>query len=204
MTIEAWRITGQAQIDSYVERHVRRAVLLVNELAISRARGRDVVPPATGQDRREAIQQALATAGLPRSQSLTDSDADRLAVVALQLRPVFDPGERIEARAEGLNQLLVRHAAVPNLHGHPDGQPVLAFHRADADLVDAWTSDAGTALAMVIGVGQAARLRSCEAGGCESVFFDTTRNASRRFCGLSCQNRAKASAYRARRAAETG
>ncbi|MFC7714462.1 CGNR zinc finger domain-containing protein [Nonomuraea recticatena] len=40
-------------------------------------------------------------------------------------------------------------------------------------------------------------------GGCESVFFDTTRNASRRFCGLSCQNRAKASAYRARRAAET-
>jgi predicted RNA-binding Zn ribbon-like protein len=67
--------------------------------------------------------------------------------------------------------------------------------------VDAWAADAATALAMVIGVGQGMRLRTCEAGGCELVFFDVTRNASRRFCGLSCQNRAKASAYRARRRA---
>ncbi|MEV5499706.1 CGNR zinc finger domain-containing protein, partial [Nonomuraea fuscirosea] len=53
----------------------------------------------------------------------------------------------------------------------------------------------------LIGVGQGARLRSCEAEGCELVFFDVTKNTSRRFCGLSCQNRAKASAYRARRRA---
>ncbi|WP_106318628.1 CGNR zinc finger domain-containing protein [Actinoplanes italicus] len=33
------------------------------------------------------------------------------------------------------------------------------------------------------------------------VFFDTTRNASRRFSGLNCQNRVKASAGRGRRAA---
>jgi predicted RNA-binding Zn ribbon-like protein len=126
---------------------------------------------------------------------LTGDDADRLAEVAARLRTVFtgDPdGTAV------LNESLLRHGAVPNLHGEP---PVLAFHAPDADLVDAWAADAATALAMVIGVGQGMRLRSCEAGGCELVFFDVSRNASRRFCGLSCQNRAKASAYRARRRA---
>ncbi|MEN3536437.1 CGNR zinc finger domain-containing protein [Microbispora sp. ZYX-F-249] len=37
------------------------------------------------------------------------------------------------------------------------------------------------------------------AGAAPTAVYDTTRNASRRFCDLSCQNRAKASAYRARR-----
>lgn len=178
---------------------MQRAVLLVNELAVERAYGRQVVPPATGPDRQAAVQEALATAGLPASESLTPADADRLAAVATQLRPAFRTGS--QPVIEELNRLLVRHAAVPNLHGRPDGPPVLAFHRAEAGLVDAWTADAGTALAMVIGVGQGERLRSCEAANCERAFFDTTRNASRRFCGLSCQNRAKASTYRQRRAA---
>lgn len=203
VTLDPWRITGQTQIDSYVERHVQRAVLLVNELTVDRAHGRQVTPPATGPDRWTAIQEALAAAGLPRSDSLSPADADRLAVVAARLRPAFGAEARTESVIEGLNQLLVRHGAVPNLHGHPDRSPVLAFHRADARLVDAWTADAATALAMVIGVGQGERLRSCEAANCERAFFDTTRNASRRFCGLSCQNRAKASAYRLRRAART-
>ncbi|MEU7456003.1 CGNR zinc finger domain-containing protein [Streptosporangium roseum] len=203
MTVDPWRITGQTQIDSYVERHVQRAALLVNELTVDWAHGRQVAPPDTGPERRAAIQEALTAAGLPRSESLSPAHADRLAVVAARLRPAFGAGARTESMIEGLNQLLVRHAAVPNLHGHPDGPPVLAFHRADASLVDAWTADAATALAMVIGVGQGARLRSCEATNCERAFFDTTRNASRRFCGLSCQNRAKASAYRLRRAAGT-
>lgn len=154
VTLDPWRITGQTQIDSYVERHVQRAVLLVNELTVDRAHGRQVTPPATGPDRWTAIQEALAAAGLPRSDSLSPADADRLAGVAARLRPAFGAEARTEPVIEGLNQLLVRHGAVPNLHGHPDRSPVLAFHRADARLVDAWTADAATALAMVIGVGQ--------------------------------------------------
>ncbi|MEO3801921.1 CGNR zinc finger domain-containing protein [Nonomuraea sp. B1E8] len=38
--------------------------------------------------------------------------------------------------------------------------------------------------------------RSRGASGCDLVFFDVTRNASRRFCGVSCRNRARAGAYR--------
>ncbi|MGW0810352.1 CGNR zinc finger domain-containing protein [Nonomuraea sp. NPDC002799] len=186
MTIEAWRITGQTQIDSYVGRWAELAVILVNELAVLQVRGRTVEPPA---DRKAAIEAAFVRKGWTPSRALTAADADRLADVAAELRPAF------AGAPAALNESLRRHAAVPNLHGDP---PVLAFHTSDASLVDAWAADAGTALAMVVGVGQGVRLRSCEAGGCELVFFDVTRNASRRFCGLSCQNRAKASAYRAR------
>ncbi|MFI6179712.1 CGNR zinc finger domain-containing protein [Nonomuraea sp. NPDC051191] len=166
------------------------AVVLVNELAVTQARGRPVAPPA---DRRAALDAAFVQHGWVPSRALTGADADRLAGVAAELHPAFAAGPAAPAV---LNQALIRHGAVPNLHGDP---PVLAFHSPDADLVDAWAADTGTALAMVIGVGQGVRLRSCEAASCDVVFFDVTRNASRRFCGLSCQNRAKASAYRARR-----
>ncbi len=195
VTIDSWRITGQSQIDSYVGRWVELAVLLVNELAVGEVRGRDLAPPADGAARRAAVLAATARLDRPPAGSPTAADADRLAEVAAELRPVFGGGPDSVA---SLNALLVRHSAVANLHGEP---PILAFHQPDASLVDAWAADAGTALAMVIGVGQGVRLRSCEADGCALVFFDVTRNTSRRFCGLSCQNRAKASAYRARRRA---
>ncbi|WP_344486958.1 CGNR zinc finger domain-containing protein [Nonomuraea monospora] len=159
----------------------------MNELHVTQARGRAVTPPP---DRRAALQEAFARQNWTPGHTLTSADVDRLAEVAAELHPAFS------GDITSLNQALVRHAAVPNLHGDP---PVLAFHAPDADWADALAADAGTALAMVIGVGQGQRLRSCEADGCELVFFDVTRNASRRFCGLPCQNRAKASAYRARR-----
>jgi predicted RNA-binding Zn ribbon-like protein len=195
VTIDSWRITGQSQIDSYVGRWVELAALLVNELDVGSVRGREVAPPADGRSRRAAVLEASGRLEQPPRGSLTESDADALAGVAAGLRPLFGGGPEAIA---SLNALLVRHGAVANLHGEP---PRLAFHQPEASLVDAWAADTGTALAMVIGVGQGVRLRSCEADGCSLVFFDVTRNASRRFCGLSCQNRAKASAYRARRRA---
>ncbi|MDI6099939.1 CGNR zinc finger domain-containing protein [Actinoplanes sp. NEAU-A12] len=165
-------------------------------MAVTTAHGRLVSPPDAAEQRLAAV-----TAQLAAPTRLTATDADALATVAVEMRPVFGAGDHIADAAARLNHLLIRHQAVPNLHGHPGRAPVLAFHRPDASLVDAWAADMGTALAMVIGVGQAARLGACQADRCSLVFFDTTRNASRRFCDLSCQNRAKASAYRARRSA---
>ncbi|MEW9552472.1 CGNR zinc finger domain-containing protein [Nonomuraea sp. NPDC050783] len=193
MTIDPWRITGQPQIDSYVDRWVERAAHLVNALTVTAAHGRAVTPPASGGERLAAIDACLAAPS-----RLTPADADHLAEVAAELRDVFGAAGRLHAAAARLNDVLIRHRAVPNLHGDP---PVLAFHAPDATLAGAWVADMATALAMVVGVGQGARLGLCQAGNCSRVFFDTTRNASRRFCDLSCQNRAKASAYRARRAA---
>ncbi|MFI6297251.1 CGNR zinc finger domain-containing protein [Nonomuraea sp. NPDC050790] len=177
-------------------------MVLVNTLAVERALGRTREPPRTASEREAALDPALTDwrtrtvdAGGAGGGPL---DTARLAEAAVALRAVFQDGP--DAGVAELNDLLVRHAAVPNLHGEP---PVLAFHPPGADLAGAMTADAGTALAMVIGVGQGERLSACEAAGCDLVFFDVTRNASRRFCGLPCQNRAKAAAYRARRTTRT-
>ncbi|MEV4567175.1 CGNR zinc finger domain-containing protein [Nonomuraea sp. NPDC049419] len=198
--VEAWRITGQAEIDSYVGSRVELTVQLINSLATPYAHGRAVTPPPPGADRLAAVVAAQAHLTVhPPASALTPADADRLAEIAACLRPLFAAGDRLPDAAAGLNDLLVRHHAVPNLHGSPANPLGLSFHRPDADPVDAWAADMGTALAMVIGVGQSARLGACQAERCSLVFYDTTRNASRRFCDLSCQNRAKASAYRARK-----
>lgn len=186
------RITGQPEIDSYVSRWVELAAVLVNRLTVTSAHGHPVTPPSAPADRLAAIALDAPSTGL------TPADADRLAGVAGQLAAAFGTGEPAQGVADLLNDLLVRHGAVPNLHGAP---PVLAFHRADATLVDAWAADLGTALVMVIGVGQSARLGRCRADACDLAFLDTTRNTSRHFCHLSCQNRAKSSAYRARKRA---
>ncbi|MFC7640225.1 CGNR zinc finger domain-containing protein [Streptosporangium lutulentum] len=160
----------------------------MNRLAVTRTHGRTVTPPGTAASRRAAL-----TADRPEAAGMPLTDVDALASAAEVLRSVFGaPDPPVAA----LNDLLIRHSAVPTLH---EDTHTLSFHRQDARLVDAWVADAGTALAMIIGVGQAARLGRCQAGGCDLVFMDITRNASRRFCDLSCQNRAKASAYRARR-----
>lgn len=48
------------------------------------------------------------------------------------------------------------------------------------------------------------RLKACRDHGCEWAFYDGTRNHSRTWCNMQvCGNRAKARAYRNRRAAST-
>ena len=56
-----------------------------------------------------------------------------------------------------------------------------------------------TALAVVLGTEHGGRLGVCTAPRCDRVYVDTSRNATRRFCSASCQNRVKTAAFRARR-----
>lgn len=45
------------------------------------------------------------------------------------------------------------------------------------------------------------RLRICSDDRCASAYYDTSKNRSKNWCGLSCSNRAKTRAYRARKKA---
>jgi predicted RNA-binding Zn ribbon-like protein len=45
------------------------------------------------------------------------------------------------------------------------------------------------------------RLGVCSAEGCDDVYVDTSRNASRRYCSNTCASRSTVAAYRARRKA---
>ena len=53
-------------------------------------------------------------------------------------------------------------------------------------------------LAEMIGDGEAQRLGTCERADCGRVYVDVSKNASRRFCSLTCQNRVKVATFRER------
>jgi predicted RNA-binding Zn ribbon-like protein len=69
--------------------------------------------------------------------------------------------------------------------------------RAVAELAIAWSNLSVT--------GDAARLKRCAEHSCHEVFWDASKNRSKRWCSMQgCGNRAKARAYAARRAASSG
>ncbi|MEO3763330.1 CGNR zinc finger domain-containing protein [Streptomyces sp. B8F3] len=85
------------------------------------------------------------------------------------------------------------------LHLTADGTPVPApgltdTERALTELALAWSTLTIT--------GDAARLKRCAEHTCHEVFWDTSKNRSKRWCSMQgCGNRAKARTYAARRAA---
>lgn len=108
-------------------------------------------------------------------------DGDRDAVAALVNR-IF--GEA------GASPHLVRHDGHDwHLHGLPAGAPI-----ADAIVVDA-----AMAFVDLVRADDTARCKRCGDGRCERMFFDQSRNRSRRFCSTTCQSRTNVAAFRARR-----
>ena len=66
-----------------------------------------------------------------------------------------------------------------------------------------WGAGCATGLAVVVDSQATGRLGVCRAEGCDRVYVDVSRNASRRFCSESCLNRTKVAAFRARARATT-
>jgi predicted RNA-binding Zn ribbon-like protein len=194
VTIGGTGITGQAEIDSYVARHVELCLALVNDLAIEARQGRQVTGDAALRD----AFADLASSALMRHHELSSADVDDLASVARRLHIAVEAclaGDLLTA-SFALNTVLGEFGAVPNLHAVPGEPPQLAFHAADAPIVDVWAAESATALAFLVGTRQTHRLGQCSARTCDAYYLDSTKNTSRRFCSLACQNRTKSAAYR--------
>ena len=101
--------------------------------------------------------------------------------------------------AQVVNGLLAGAGARPQLDPLPDGGWHVHFHGADDTLATGWIAGCATALALAMGSDLAGRLGVCAAERCQRVYVDLSRNSSKRFCSLACQNRTKAAAHRARR-----
>ena len=190
-------MTGQARFDSYADAGVLASIDLVNQLT---RRGR--------HDRAlESAEALLAIAQImsvdpPSLAALTPGDTPGFVSLAGHLGDVFDDlhGDDVAAAAERLNRLLANHPAQPHL-AKEQGRWRLHHHPVDVALVPMWTSICVEALARMIGAGFAERLGTCDDVECGRVFFDLSKNASRRFCSTTCQNRLKAAAFRRRQVA---
>ena len=99
-----------------------------------------------------------------------------------------------------VNQLLGDSGARPRLVDHGGGWGWhLHVTGHDAALKHRLAAQAGFAFADLVRLGEADRLRRCEAPDCQAVFVDLSKNRSRRYCDTgNCGNRQHVAAYRER------
>lgn len=180
-------MTSQIYLDSYTDAGVITAMALANELA-----------QPTVEDSKAVVARLLAFDASSLAM-LRNKDVPGFVTLAHRLREVFVnlEDENIDAAAEQLNSMLAAHPAHPYL-AKEEGIWRLHHHPSDAPLVPMYTSICAEAMARMIGGGYAERFGICEASDCHRVFFDNSKNGTRRFCSVTCQNRIKTAAFRLR------
>ncbi|WP_245528919.1 CGNR zinc finger domain-containing protein [Beutenbergia cavernae] len=160
------------------------------------AGGRPAEVPTGAQLRRD-LGVALARGGQPVHVS---RDAELiLRRFADDARPIFEAvaDEDYDEAARRTNALLTWCRPAPRLDNAGDGWH-MHFHGPTDELGDGWAAGCAAALTMAIGSRHAGRLGVCEAPRCDRVYVDSSKNGTRRFCGVTCQNRVKNAQHRAR------
>jgi len=182
------------KLDSYKDAGLLVAEALVNELDSNDER-------AVAPSPREAVLVLARMLAIdpPSVAQLTQAHVPAFVALARRLRSVFaDLRNRdVDAAAATLNGLLAAHPAHPHL-AKERGVWRVHHHPHDAPLVPMWTAICAAGLAEMIGDGEAQRLGTCERADCGRVYVDVSKNASRRFCSLTCQNRVKVATFRER------
>ena len=142
--------------------------------------------------RRRAIQQPSGATA-----ALVDARRVRAALRTLAERGAVAHQVRLDALTE-INRVLGRSAGTRRLELRADGTFARAFvpvGDAFAGLMIPIVESAADALIL----GELARVRRCADPRCGRVFYDSTKNAARRWCDMAtCGNRAKAARHRAR------
>lgn len=166
---------------------------------------------ATGQGLLDWLQQArlLPPDAMAIAQAASDGELDELAAEARDLRDwlrkfvVTYAGSPLGADAlrdlASLNDRLHSDRVAPRLTLGASGSIEIRYERewtCAADLLKPLVA----CIADLVTTADFGRIRNCEGPTCTLWFLDTTRNNKRRWCTMSvCGNRAKASAFRARK-----
>lgn len=162
-------------------------VELVNGWGIEprRAGARSYVP---------ALADHVHRAGVPRAVAgqLTDDD---LVTFAETIFPIFaaDPAGRVAGVSDLLSTLSVR----PDL-AIEDGRVQASWFAGQGQ---ALLAAAALALRQQLVDHDPARLGICVDGGCADIYIDASPGAHRRFCSVTCQNRARVAKFRRRQRA---
>ena len=135
----------------------------------------------------------------PSPAGLTAKDVVRAAETADLVRAVAVATTQDDVLAQ-LNELLSRARPQPYATDH-DGELHLHYADADASALEQLSTTVAMGLSQVVVQHGWQRLGVCSAEGCDDVYVDTSRNASRRYCSNTCASRSTVAAYRARQKA---
>ena len=131
---------------------------------------------------------ALCAAHGVEAPAMTD---ERPVILADRLHPVFAGATAVERR-DALNVAIRDLAPVPQQSAEgPVWSGIDPQHRLEAGLLSALMEHARDDPGLT-------RLGACEADRCVDAYLDASQAGTRRFCSLTCQNRARVAAFRHR------
>jgi predicted RNA-binding Zn ribbon-like protein len=179
-------VARQIYLDGYTDAGVIVSLRLANELGPDAAQPREIV-------------ERILSFDAPSLARFKPRHVSGFVALSVRLRIVLEHLLRhdIEATAKVLNEILAKHPAHPHL-AQENGRWRLHHHPADAQLVPMYIAICAEALARMISEGLADRFGRCEARNCGKLFFDSSKNGTRRFCSTTCQSRTKTAAFRLR------
>ncbi len=97
-----------------------------------------------------------------------------------------------------VNELLTDFHALPQLVRHDQWDYHLHATPSAAPLAARMAVEAAMAIVDMVRADELGRLRICGNDDCSDVLVDLSRNRSKRYCDLTCSNRAAVRAYRSR------
>lgn len=157
-------------------------------------------------DPRVPVRELLVGHGFVRAAGATDADLQALLDRSVAIARLVDslPEAELRSAVEQVNAALEVCAIAPSLSAH-DGSPLhIHWTAAATPFAHQVAVDLLMALAQTLCDHGTERFGRCAAEHCGHVFYDTTKNRSRRFCSdPRCASRTHTAAHRARHARDT-
>ncbi|MEM9036065.1 MAG: CGNR zinc finger domain-containing protein [Actinomycetota bacterium] len=145
---------------------------------------------------------ALADRGFARAARASDASIHRLERRILELHDLLQslPELDVDEAIAQVNEVLTELAISPSVQAHDGVGPHLHWTPSTARFDEQVLADITMALAFELCDNGVDRFGHCSASDCQDLFYDATRNRSRRFCDdPKCANRTHAADHRARR-----
>lgn len=147
------------------------------------------------------VRKVLVDHEFTRAPRASDTEIDEVADELQALAELIEslPESSLEAAVGRVNAELGHREVRPSLSDHDDFALHIHWTRPTATFAEQVAVDLLMALAQTLCDHGTERFGRCAAEGCERVFYDTSKNRSRRFCSdQRCASKTHTAAHRAR------
>ena len=150
------------------------------------------------------LDDALERWGIPAGRPLTRNELAELTDLRERLRArtaeIAETGDVTAAALAELNGFLERGPVLARLEPDPEGGFVVEMTPVGRRWIDRAVRELAGSYASMLRQAHPPRVKLCANERCRAVFFDASRNRSRRWCdGRGCGNRLRVERFRARR-----
>ena len=128
------------------------------------------------------------------------ADLEQVRAIRSRVRSLFKASR--DQAVPLVNAILAEQQALPQVVRHDGVDWHIHATSDDRPLAERILVETAMALIDVIRADEFQRFGDCEMEDCDGVVVDLSRNRSRKYCSVTCTNRAAQAAYRARQAEE--